>query len=136
MEDYQLVALAIAGVWAGFGSAMGVIYRLNETRDRLLDWSAPGAELSTDPKRWLQEKLFVFWWDYVAVWISILVFIVIFTLALILFAWKAFSFGWLAGCICLIGVLFGVLGLVIQIWAGTQTIKLMRARIRDGPPPK
>ncbi len=126
MNDNQLVALAIAAVWAAFGSAMGVIYRLNETRDRVLDWSDSGTKLTTD------QKDFLLRWDYVPVWISVLVFIVIFTLALILFAWSAFSVNWIgAGSVCSIGVLFGALGLVIQIATGAKTIKMMSDHVEQ-----
>jgi hypothetical protein len=124
MTGSEMIGLAIAAVWAAFWSAMSVIHRLNETRDRVLDWSSSNAKLSVD------KKYFLLWWEYVPVWISVLLFIIIFTLALSSFTWSAFSFSWIrAGIICLLGVLFGVLGIVIQGVVGWRTIQLMRDHV-------
>ena len=124
MTEPPLIALAVAAVWAAFGSAMPVIHRLNETRDRVLDWSAAGTKLTAD------QRDFLLRWDYVPIWVSVLVFIFIFTLAMILFTWSAFAGGLIGvGSVCTSGVLFGVLGIVLQIWIGKKSIKMMSDHI-------
>src|SRR5436305_14996756 len=118
--EYQLIAFAVGAVWAAFAAATGVYYRLNETRDRVLDWSESGTRLTAAQKR------FLLWWDYFPIWLSVLFFIGIITVAILLFAWGAFSRGWsAAGFVCSLVVLFGLLGVVIHVSTGRMVIKMM-----------
>jgi hypothetical protein len=123
-EHAQVIVFALGAVWAAFGTATTVYYRLNEIRDRVLDWSESGTRLNPD------QKAFLLWWDYRPIWFSVLAFIVIITTGITLLAWHAFSNGWIgAGSVCSIVVLFGLLGIVITVSTGRKSIKMMSDHI-------
>ncbi len=129
-NDIKTIALAAAAVWATFGSAMSVIYHLNKTRDRVLGWTG------TDGKLTGSDLDFLIKWEYEPVWISVLFYIAIFTVALAVFAWLAFSNGQslLPGSVCVLGAIFGFLGLAIQIATGRRTIRMMTERVHEVHP--